>query len=591
MKNDELHFLFSLMVGFVAFSLPLAMHDIGLLPGFTASDGGYDGDALPPAPPPWNYGTGYEENDEATKFRHAVTEGDVAEAARLHAEGLSKPEPEDLVTKEHWHGSTVLFEAARSGHIEMVKWLVGKGADINHANEWGESAANEAATMGHWDVVWYLNDTGADLSRTPTNSHSTLVLSAVRHRSVDALKQLHKRGVDLKHKQWNSATALHEAARTGEAEMVEWLIAQEGGALLNMTNDSGETALHEASAMGHTDLVWRLIRAGIALGEPGSNSADSLMFSAIQHANLELLKHLLDKGVIQIVGRDHYGRVPCIEAVRANSLPTLDWLLQHGANASETSNSEEAPLAVAASDDHFDMVWRLHEHGASLFVTNEHGGTPLHSACHHGHEDEAARLIEKGLDVNAANHRGDTPLSLAASRGDLPLIEMLIAKGADAAPKGERRDTPLIRASKFRRVDAARRLIEKFGDVNHANRKGDTALIEACRAGSLGMAELLLEHGASVEAQNRAGMTPLLEAAESGALEVVKLLQAKGASVHAVNKVGDGALELSRYARRSDELKEFFTSHGVEVKREDPYASDSGSHLEDSELPPDHDDH
>ena len=51
---------------------------------------------------------------------------------------------------------------------------------------------------------------------------------------------------------------------------------------------------------------------------------------------------------------------------------------------------------------------------------------------------------------------------------------------------------------------------------------------------------------------------------------MVKLLQEKGANLHAVNKVGDGARELSKYARRADELKEFFKGYGVEEKREDP---------------------
>ena len=142
--------------------------------------------------------------------------------------------------------------------------------------------------MGHWDIVWYLNDTGADLSRTPTNSHSTLVLSAVRHRSVDALKELARRGVDLNQRQWNGATILHEAARTGDGAMVGWLVS-DSGLDINATNDQKEGAVHEAALMGHTDVVWKLIAAGADVGEPGSSAVHVMMNGAIQHSNLELL--------------------------------------------------------------------------------------------------------------------------------------------------------------------------------------------------------------------------------------------------------------------------------------------------------------
>ena len=120
------------------------------------------------------------------------------------------------MTAEHWHGNTPLFEAARSGHLELCRWLVSKGADADKANEWGDTAANEAGSMGHWDIVWFLNDKGANLSPRTEHNHNTLVLSAVRHQSTDALDELQRRGLDMNARSWNGASPLHEAARTGE---------------------------------------------------------------------------------------------------------------------------------------------------------------------------------------------------------------------------------------------------------------------------------------------------------------------------------------------------------------------------------------
>ena len=114
--------------------------------------------------------------------------GDLAKAEHLHEQSLNADPPVDLVTADQMYGQTPLFEAARSGHLTMARWLVAHGAQANKVNEWGDSAASEAASMGHWDIVWFLADSGADLTRKVEHAHSTLVLSAVRHKSLEALK-------------------------------------------------------------------------------------------------------------------------------------------------------------------------------------------------------------------------------------------------------------------------------------------------------------------------------------------------------------------------------------------------------------------
>ena len=479
----------------------------------------------------------------------------------------------DLVQQKHWHGSTPLFEAARSGHTDMVKWLVAKGADPDSVNEWGDSPVNEAASMGHWDVVWYLADRGANLTRTAEHAHNSLVLSAVRHRTHDALEQLLKRGVDLSARHWNGNTVLHEAARMGETPMLEWLISH-AGLDVNATNDAGESALAEAAMMGHNDAIWKLIGAGAGLGEPGTEAAASIFASILRHANTDLLDLALARGsisVAQLDEPDRHGRLPLIEAVRTGDLAVVEWLLQRHVNVSRVSDAGDTPLAVAAYEDKFHVMWRLHEAGAALDALNEHGGTVLMSAVHFEHEDDIRRLLDAGIDVNRANSRGDTPLTLAAAGGKMALIELLVQHGADGKPRGGRQDTPLIRAAKFRRVDAVRFLLSRgLGHVDDVNRRQESALLEACRAGSVGVAEELLKHGAKLDQANVNGLTPLLAAAEAGSLDLVTLLAERGADVHARTKRDDeGGIELSKYTRHADELRQFFEARGVKPKEDE----------------------
>lgn len=112
------------------------------------------GDSHPSYQPP------KEETSYSTNFRMAVSTGNLEQVKALVEEHGTQ-----MINTEHWHGNTPVFEAARSGQLKILEWLVESGASVDDANEWGDTPINEAASMGHFDVVWFLADRGANISR------------------------------------------------------------------------------------------------------------------------------------------------------------------------------------------------------------------------------------------------------------------------------------------------------------------------------------------------------------------------------------------------------------------------------------------
>ena len=55
-------------------------------------------------------------------------------------------------------GWTALMVAARYGHLEVVKVLLAKGADVNAKDNAGNTALMVAAKYGHPEVVKILKD-------------------------------------------------------------------------------------------------------------------------------------------------------------------------------------------------------------------------------------------------------------------------------------------------------------------------------------------------------------------------------------------------------------------------------------------------
>lgn len=57
---------------------------------------------------------------------------------------------------------TPLIAASETGNLDLVKFLVMKGADINYQNEFGQSALSASVMVSNYEIVYYLLCNGAD---------------------------------------------------------------------------------------------------------------------------------------------------------------------------------------------------------------------------------------------------------------------------------------------------------------------------------------------------------------------------------------------------------------------------------------------
>ncbi len=78
-------------------------------------------------------------------------------------------------------GYTALTGAVASGHTKIVDWLLQKGVNPNYRYAAGYSPLLTAAANGHLEIVKFLIDHGADPRATTDDGKSAVALAAERH--------------------------------------------------------------------------------------------------------------------------------------------------------------------------------------------------------------------------------------------------------------------------------------------------------------------------------------------------------------------------------------------------------------------------
>ena len=281
--------------------------------------------------------------------------------------------------------------------------------------------------------------------------------------------------------------------------------------------------------------LWQQVRSAFHT----DNRRDIHRYSALEQAlkssfdegrrvdtvNVPLVEALLDAGA-RPNDCSHYGISPLMRAVGRGSLPTMQALIDHGAN----------PVAQ-------DLTGR---YPIDFMTANDSNALRI-----------AELLVKLSNNANASDRAGMTPLmhNLMHPANDDRVVQFLAAQGANVDARSELGFTALTIALSTNSVEAARFLLERGADANICGHNNKSPLAWAAEMGEAREVGLLLNHGAKVDAINRNGDTPLiycvsfcnsLGADMPTSLEIMRLLIDHGADISHRNKEGDSALSLAK---------------------------------------------
>ena len=458
----------------------------------------------------------------------ACKTGDIATVKRMIERGV------DVNIKSDFFAHTALMLATYNGHLDIVNYLLSKGADANI----GFPLA-DAVEYGHIEIVRSLVEKG-DADVNITISSKTLLSYVISYNDeytalgAKMAKILISGGADLKGE-------LISAVESGRTEIVKHLISS--GANIKEIDSYGKTAFMIAKEKGYNEIAAFLFENSIFdeyktiiesyKGQPAIADIKKMIeVSQSQYLNRDtsfkgiafkegtyvlsiililgyndLGESLIKAGAVNINEYNNYGYSTSnvlIDTVKNNNINAVKMLIKYDVNIN--SGNEKTALYFAIENENIDMVNTLLE---AKIKPNY-----LYDALKKNNTEIAKTLIDYKANISTGS------FITSIENKNIDIINYIIATGYDINGNNGQE---LLACIENNNVEIAKILIKNGADVN-TSYDNYTPLAKACEKGYIDIVTLLIENYADVN--NGSNSYTLLEIARNnGHDDIVALLE------------------------------------------------------------------
>lgn len=384
---------------------------------------------------------------EAAAVVAAIKARDVAQVR-----ALLEAQP-DLLHAADEHGSQPIHWAVMTRQMDLIDYLLERGADINavrpngtrplhltngdyHYRGWRDVPAT--ALQRHEILIGYLLARGADYD----------ISTATKIGDLDRVRELLDQNPALVNQvpkdSSYSGAPLRNAARAGHLEVVKLLL--ERGANPNEPEPGIAPhggALHAAIGSKHYDVVKLLLERGANPNAEVESSGNCLSMAKWSGAPKEIVDLIASYGGLRSVDLVcHDGDVETLaQMLHANpqlavgeqldNRPIMELILRYQPDILKRTPDPTPWWSLGTPKTANEARW-LMERGLDPNRTNWLGITLLHRCAASGNTEVAQVCLDFGADINALEaDSSSTPLGVAARAGKKEMVDWLLKKGAN----------------------------------------------------------------------------------------------------------------------------------------------------------------
>lgn len=425
-----------------------------------------------------------------------------------------------------------LIDAAKSGSLEAVNILLEQGSRVNfYVKDYFGTALQAAVWAGHLEMAKFLIAWGADINAPFGTQYQ---LSTHKKFLLD-----YKNGTC-----WSIKTPIQISCAKNNIPLAELL--------LNYGADVNLSPLSQID-LSDNERHYLFTRGGYKFGpidySPHCNDVQYIFLTALQHSvqngNMNLSRLLLsNRANPNLRALADWGDTAIQLSIRLGYLEITQILVDFGAdvNASPGEVNGRTALQAAAEIGNIELAQMLLKRNAELNALPgyERGLTALQAAIRMRHPLMAGFLLFSGADINAppAPTEGLTAIQGAAEIGDLNLINDLIRQGGDI--NNETAGIKAMLASISRKNLPMLELLVKYGaqinSLENENYNHRPPIIASAMNGWIDGVHYLLDNGADIDYYHFGpeiyDMSPLACAINNDDIEMTDLLLTRGASLY-----------------------------------------------------------
>ncbi|OAD58344.1 Transient receptor potential channel pyrexia [Eufriesea mexicana] len=282
---------------------------------------------------------------------------------------------------------------------------------------WPNTCLLVACYLGHVDVVRALLNKNANVSARDNDGRTCLHLAACTA-SLTILEELLRYGANPCEWDFNEKyTPLHCAAAMGDLACVKCLIKSQADVNAGIY---GKSPLYYAvltASLGSVTCTKLLLTYGADVRVQFGSMRSTPLHLAAEEGSAECTKLLLDAGAA-CEAKNARGQTPMHLAVLSQSMETINTLISVGAKVNTEDNDGRTPLyaAVAKATREIELINILLQAGALINKADKFGYTPLHIAALNESSSTVIMLLSKGADVTARTKGGISALSFIVRR-------------------------------------------------------------------------------------------------------------------------------------------------------------------------------
>ena len=311
------------------------------------------------------------------------------------------------------NGVDALYAASMEGRFEVIKLLI----EFDSPHKISMESINKgylcACYEGCIEIVSYLIEKGADISATEDNGGPAIDY-AIHNNNIPLAKLLIENGFNV-NLIYYARSALHFACVRMYDEMAKLLL--DSGADPDLRYPDGSSLLLRLvtltcdSQADYTPYITLLLDRGANVNLAYERTGQTALMIAGSSANIDMVKLLLDHDADPNI---HYpdGSSLLLKLVMAtcdkhgNYFPYITLLLNHGANVNIAhSVTGQTALMTAAQAQDVDLVKLLLEHGADVTQVNKEGKSVLDMLGRTRSHAKVAELCHAYVDCNRVDSK------------------------------------------------------------------------------------------------------------------------------------------------------------------------------------------